>query len=107
TAQEKLPQATSIREAVDRSLPLLELASAGSANQRTCFTCHSQGLPVFAFVEARRRGIHIDAENLTRQVQHAWSHLERGLKSYEEGNGQGGGVDTAGYALWALDDGGK
>jgi N-acyl-D-amino-acid deacylase len=96
-----------IRDAVDRSLPLLEIASAGSADNRTCFTCHSQALPVFAFVEADRRGLPIDAENLGRQIEHTHSHLQRGRQSYDEGRGQGGGVDTAGYALWTLEVGGR
>ncbi len=94
-----------IRTAVTRALPLLERASAGSADQRTCFTCHSQALPVFAIVESQRRGFHANAENLKRQIDHTYNHLRRGRKSYEEGKGQGGGVDTAGYALWTLEDG--
>ena len=96
-----------VRSSVERSLPLLELASAGSASQRTCFTCHSQAMPVFALAEALQRGIHVDRANLQRQVRHTHKHLERGLKSYQEGKGQGGGVDTAGYALWTLEDGGQ
>lgn len=106
-AQEVVSPAIQIRAATDRSLPLLELASEGSANQRTCFTCHSQALPVFALAEAGRRGIHVSRDNLERQVQHTHDHLERGLKSYEAGRGQGGGVDTAGYALWTLEEGGR
>jgi len=47
-----------IAKAVERALPLLEIASSGSADQRTCFTCHSQALPIFALTEAKRRGFH-------------------------------------------------
>src|SRR5262249_41177184 len=32
--------------------------------------------------------------------------LRQGLEGYRQGQGQGGGVDTAGYALWALRAGG-
>lgn len=104
-AQDIVADQPSIRAAVDRSLPLLELASAGSASQRTCFTCHSQAMPVFALVEAKRRGIHVSGDNLQRQIRHTHNHLRRGIRAYEDGNGQGGGVDTAGYALWTLEDG--
>lgn len=104
-AEESSPSENVIRAAVTRALPLLERASAGSADQRTCFTCHSQALPVIAMVESQRRGFHANAENLRRQVNHTFKHLRRGRKSYQEGKGQGGGVDTAGYALWTLEDG--
>ena len=93
-----------IRAAVEKALPLLEIASARSAEQRTCFTCHHQAFPIFALNEARRRGFQVDSENLKRQTQHVAKHLQRGRKQYQEGKGQGGGVDTAGYALWALEE---
>lgn len=99
------PQQEKIRRAAEKALPLLEKASAGSADQRKCFTCHSQALPVLAIVAARRHGFCINEANLRRQVTHTQEHLERGRQAYLEGRGQGGGADTAGYALWALDAG--
>ncbi len=93
-----------IAQSVERALPLLEIASSGSADQRTCFTCHSQALPIFALTEAQRHGFHVDSENLERQIQHTIKHLERGREQYDQGKGQGGGVDTSGYALWSLED---
>ncbi|MFY8199509.1 MAG: dienelactone hydrolase family protein [Pirellula staleyi] len=96
-----------VRSSVERALPLLERASAGSAEQRQCFTCHSQAMPVLAFVEAKKRGFHSDPSNLERQIEHTYAHLKRGRENYRDGKGQGGGVDTAGYALWTLEDGGR
>lgn len=89
-------------EAIERSLTLLEASSAGSAEERTCFTCHSQAHPVLTIVEARRRGFRIGQENLNRQIHHTAKHLTRGRKDYLGGRGQGGRSDTAGYALWTL-----
>ncbi len=94
-----------LRPAIERSLALLEKASAGSAEQRVCFTCHNQALPVFTLAKARRRGFSLDEENFQQQIEHTYKHLRRGRKSYTEGKGQGGGVDTAGYALWTLEEG--
>ena len=88
--------------AIERSLKLLEASSAGSAEQRICFTCHSQAHPVITLSEARRKGFQIDAENLDRQLRHTAKHLRRGRSDYIEGRGQGGKSDTAGYALWTL-----
>jgi hypothetical protein len=96
-----------IRDAISKSIPLLEKGSSGSADHRQCFTCHSQAIPVFALSEARRRGFNVDEDNLERQLKHTETHLARGQKNYLKGKGQGGGVITAGYALWALEAGGR
>jgi len=91
-----------IRPAIERAIPLLERASAGSADQRECFTCHNQGLPVLALQAARSRGFTIDTANFERQVDHTYAHLNRNRERYASGEGTGGKVDTAGYALWTL-----
>ena len=100
-----LPSPDVIRDAIGRAIPLLEKGAAGSANERKCFTCHNQALPVMALSEAKSRGFAIDEANFTRQVNHTFKHLERGRKNYLEGKGQGGQVITAGYALRALEAG--
>ena len=95
-----------IRVAIRRAIPLLEKGSAGSAEQRKCFTCHSQAMPILALSRAQQRGFVVDEANFNRQMQHTSKHLEGGRQRYLEGKGQGGRVVTAGYALWALDSGG-
>lgn len=106
-AEDPVPAADQVKAAAARALTLLQTASIGSADQRKCFNCHGQAMPVITIVESRRHGLDIDAINLKRQVDHTYDHLKRGRKSYLEGKGQGGGVDTAGYALWTLEDGGR
>lgn len=96
-----------LRSAIERAIPLLERASAGSADQRECFTCHNQGLPILALSEARRRGFEVDDENYRRQLDHTYGHLERNRDRYADGTGTGGKADTAGYALWSLSAGGR
>ena len=90
------------RKAVEHALPLLSRAAAGSADNRQCFTCHNQALPVLAMTEARSRGFSIDEENYRRQLQHTFDHLDRSRDRFLEGKGTGGKADTAGYALWTL-----
>jgi N-acyl-D-amino-acid deacylase len=102
----EVPVDERVRTAVTRAIPLLEAGSRGSAEQRTCFTCHNQALPVLALTAARQRGFAIDEDNLERQLRHTEEHLVRGREGYREGRGQGGQVITAGYALWALEAGG-
>ena len=91
--------------AIRKAIPLLEKAAAGSAKERTCFTCHSQAMPVFALAEARKHGFAIDEEVFATQLEHTAVHLKRGLNGYRNGKGQGGRVLTAGYALWTLEVG--
>jgi len=96
-----------IRAAVGKSLPLLEAGSRGSMEKRPqCFTCHNQGLPIMALTTARERGFTVDAENLRAQVQFTANFLTRNRANYLAGKGQGGQVDTAGYALWTLEHSG-
>lgn len=102
----KLPT-ESMRAAIERAIPLLEQGSKESADKRTCFTCHNQAIPVFALMEARRRGFTVDEDNLKRQLDHTAAHLARGREDYLKGKGQGGRAHTAGYALWTLEEGGR
>jgi N-acyl-D-amino-acid deacylase len=97
------PSADEIQRAVAKSLPLLERGAKGSMEQRKqCFTCHNQGLPVLALTAARTRGFTIDADHLQAQLRFTADFLRKNREQYLEGKGQGGQVDTAGYALWAL-----
>lgn len=101
------PNSDAIKTAVAKSLPLLEKGAKGSMEQRKqCFNCHNQGLPIMALVTARSRGFAIDDKHLQAQLQFTADFLVRNKEKYREGNGQGGQVDTAGYALWTLDNGG-
>lgn len=107
-AAEDAPSLDAVRAAVTKSIPLLEIGARGSFEQRKqCFTCHNQGLPIQALTVARSRGLKIDDKQLQTQVQFIADFLARNKANYLLGKGQGGQVDTAGYALWALDNGGR
>ncbi len=106
-ADDSAPDATTLRAAVVKSLPLLETAAKGSMEKRKqCFTCHNQALPVLALTTARDRGFKIDTENLQQQVQFTADFLAKNRTNYLAGKGQGGQALTAGYALWALESSG-
>jgi hypothetical protein len=97
----------SIKAAVMKSLPLLEIGAKGSMTERKqCFTCHNQGLPIMALTVARTRGLPIDEPHLQAQLDFTAKFLAKNKENYLNGKGQGGQVDTAGYALWTLANGG-
>ncbi|MBI5800279.1 MAG: hypothetical protein HZA92_06065 [Verrucomicrobia bacterium] len=99
--------AGNIRAAVEKSLPLLTAGARGSMEKRErCFTCHNQGLPIMALAAAQSRGFKIDADELAKQLKFTADFLDKNRTNYVAGKGQGGQTDTAGYALWALENGG-
>lgn len=101
------PSVEAIKASISKSLPLLELGAKGSLEERKqCFTCHNQGLPIQALVTARARGFKIDDQHLQTQVKFTADFLKKNQDNYLKGQGQGGQIDTAGAALWALDHGG-
>jgi squalene cyclase len=100
------PTPDELRAAVRKSIALLEKSGAEYLRHRDCFSCHNQGVPIVALTTARARGFEINEEALQRQVQFTADFLARNEEPYRKGRGQGGQVDTAGYALWALEAGG-
>ncbi len=92
-----------LRIASQKAIQIVESSSAEYLKQRECFSCHHQAMSIMALMEARTRGLKVDMQNLERQVARTLEHLKRGQADYRQAKGQGGGVDTAGYALSALD----
>lgn len=95
-----------VKAAVGKSLALLQTSRASYIEQRDCFACHHQGVPTLAIRAAQSRGLAIDEENLQIQLDFTSEFLGRNREGYRKGKGQGGAVDTAGYALWTLEIGG-
>jgi hypothetical protein len=105
-AGEPEPAQVDIRAALERALPLIEKGNTGHLEKRTCFACHHQAVPLLALATARSRGVAIDEKLMQRNFQAIAAFLEKNRDKYKKGEGQGGQVDTAGYALWSLALGG-
>jgi len=101
-AADLAPDGDRIDAAVRKSIALIEHSGRVYRQERQCFSCHHQALPVLALTEVKSRGFTIDEDEYHRQLEHTAKHLKRGYKSYVAGKGQGGRGDTAGYALWTL-----
>jgi hypothetical protein len=78
----------------------------GHVAERTCFACHNQGIPILALTTARQRGFAVRDEDIQKQLEFIAAFLGGNRQNYLQGKGQGGQVDTAGYALLTLEVGG-
>lgn len=94
------------RAAIVKAIALLQKSGTEYLRHRECFSCHHQAVPLVAVTTAKARGLAVDEEALQKQVLHTAAFLTKNKDNYQKGRGQGGQVDTAGYALWALDVGG-
>jgi hypothetical protein len=91
-----------IHAAIERALPLLEKGAVGHREQRSCFSCHQQGVPLLTLSLARQRGFEVNGEEFTRQLEFIAKFVETNRQAFLDGKGTGGQVDTAGYLLLAL-----
>jgi hypothetical protein len=96
------PTTDRIKAAIDRGLPLIQKSLEEYPKHRACFSCHHQAVPVIALALAKERGFAITEETLRDPAEHTQSDLLSEIESYRKGQGQGGGVTRAGYALWTL-----
>jgi hypothetical protein len=97
------PTPANVRAGTERALPLLVKAAAGHIEKQTCFACHNQALPMLAFHAARRHGFTIKDDDLKEQTDFIAEFLGRNKAKFKKGEGTGGQVDTAGYALFTLE----
>jgi Squalene-hopene cyclase C-terminal domain len=105
-ASDPAPEPPGVRQAVARALPLIRKGSDGHRDQRSCFACHHQAIPILVQTSARLRGFPVEEETLQKHLRHIDSFLTKNREEYQKGRGQGGQADTAGYALWTLELGG-
>src|SRR5689334_16043093 len=61
-AEDQLPAPAKVREAVARSLPVIEKASAAWRERRQCMSCHHVTFMLWSHNEAAAHGIVIDAK---------------------------------------------
>ncbi|MFO0805175.1 MAG: prenyltransferase/squalene oxidase repeat-containing protein [Gemmataceae bacterium] len=93
-------------QAVTKALPLLVAAAEGHADQKTCFACHNQAFPMMAFAAAKGRGLELPKNLLKDQTDHVIAFVASNREKFRKGEGTGGQVDTAGYAMLTLELGG-
>jgi hypothetical protein len=105
-----LPTAPAPREkadtpaaAVRKALPLLVKGAEGHVEQRSCFACHNQAFPMMAFAAANARGLALPPDTFANQTEHIAAFIATNRDKFKKGEGTGGQVDTAGYAVLTLE----
>ncbi|MAV38156.1 MAG: hypothetical protein CMJ59_22180 [Planctomycetaceae bacterium] len=87
---------------ISGSLDLLATSAGAYTEQKTCFSCHHQTLPVLALNQAQRQGMKIDTAEIGRQVRFTHRYFAGRREQLLKGKGVPGGPFTAGYALLLL-----
>lgn len=62
-----------VRKAIERALIPLQRSASVFADQRACFSCHHNTLPILTLHMARDRGITIDTAVLSKVEQKTWA----------------------------------
>ena len=89
-----------IRASIERGLPLVQNAARRYPENRECFSCHHQTLPMLAMRTAREAGFEIDRELLDAQLAFTSESLQTRIEPLKEGKNIGGRAMTVSYALW-------
>jgi ankyrin repeat protein len=76
-------QQVDVRPAVTRALPILQKSAATFVEQRACFSCHHNALPIMTLHMARDRGFAIDAKVLSAVEDKTFRTL-RGANALDE-----------------------
>jgi hypothetical protein len=100
------PTAAEARSAAEKALELIARSAGEYTKHRDCFSCHHQAMPVVALSLAKARGYAVDEATIRAQLEQTEADLAGASESYRKGQGQGGGVTRAGYALWTFEAGG-
>ncbi|HUI58505.1 MAG TPA: ankyrin repeat domain-containing protein [Bryobacteraceae bacterium] len=94
--------AASPRDAVARSLPLLQRSDATFLRKSGCVGCHNNTLTAMTVAAARRNGFPVDEEESRQQVKTISAYLEAWRDRALQGIGIPGDSDTVGPVLLAL-----
>jgi ankyrin repeat protein len=94
--------ATSVRAAVERSLPLLQRADVMFIRKSGCVSCHNNSLTAMTVAAAREAGIPVDEKIARSQRNEIGVYLEAWRERVLQGMGVPGDSNTVNYLLVGL-----
>ena len=102
-----LPDLPVVRAALGKGLALVQRSADHWQQNKTCFSCHHQTLPILAVIEADRVGFPADAAWVQSQATTTHEYFRQRIDDMDDGEHVPGGATTAGYGLWALSMAGR
>ncbi len=90
------------REAVERSLPLLQQTDVTFMHKSGCVSCHNNSLTAMTVAVARQSGIAVDDQTAGRQVQAVATYLGGWRERALQGVGIPGDADSMGEILLGM-----
>jgi len=94
--------ARDVDSALQRGMAMVTGAASRWQQNKTCFTCHHQTLPMLATTEAGKAGLPLDQAWLNSQAATSHRYFENRIDTMLDGDHVPGGATTAGYGFWAL-----
>lgn len=94
--------ASSVREAIQRSIPLLQHADVTFAQKSGCISCHNNTFTAVTVSSAREKQITVDENIVQGQLKTFGTYIESWRERVLQGVGIPGDSDTISYILVAL-----
>ena len=94
--------AASAREAIARSLPLLQKSDSIFLKKSGCVSCHNNTLTAMTIAAVRKRSLSIDEQAVRDHVKKIASYIDSWRERALQGVGIPGDSDTVGYILLGL-----
>jgi N-acyl-D-amino-acid deacylase len=90
------------RQAAEKGLALIAASAKTYTEERKCFSCHHQSLPVFALRLAESCGLTVDRPAVRHQSEFTHRYFSERQADAAQGKSVPGGPYSAGYALLSL-----
>jgi ankyrin repeat protein len=94
--------AHSVRQAIERSLPLLQRTDVSFLKKSGCVSCHNNSLTSLTLAAARKAGLRVDAAVASSQTKKIGAYLETWRERALQGVSIPGEADTVSYILVGL-----
>ncbi|MDG2214878.1 MAG: terpene cyclase/mutase family protein [Verrucomicrobiota bacterium] len=91
-----------MRTAVKQAILLIEKSAATYIEERSCFSCHHQALPVMALSQSKLAGFTVQDNIVSAQSKFTLEYFDDRKDRLPKGEGVPGGSYSAGYALAGL-----
>lgn len=95
-------ESVAVRQAIEKSLPLLDRIRVPFLEQTGCVSCHHNSLPAMAAALARERGFKINEQTSRDESEQILAIWRQGRENMLQGNSFAGNEFTAGFTLVGL-----